>query len=233
MLRQPGVKIAMLHRVGRPALGGRLRGLSFSPTALDAFLSRADRLGLPDVPLSEYATKSPGLVITFDDGFAGLVSEALPILRKRRRTATTYVLAGMLGQWNVWDAAAGARQYRLMDKQQLAEWLRGGQRIGSHGLTHRSLLKMPLNEARMEISDSRKRLSDLFGRSIDDFCYPYGDHSPAIEAMVQEAGYRTAVTTVHGTNDSRSNPFALKRFAVQHRRPWLAALLPDFLAANV
>jgi peptidoglycan/xylan/chitin deacetylase (PgdA/CDA1 family) len=231
--REPGLRIAMLHRLGKPSLFGRFRGLSFSPPAFDAFLKKADDLKVENIDRLGSLNGERGLAITFDDGFASLVTEALPVLARRHRSATAFVLAGMLGQWNSWDAANGVARYRLMDKEQIREWLASGQHIGSHGITHRSLLRIPLAEAKMEIGDSRKRLSDLFGISVDDFCYPYGDFSPAIEAMVQEAGYQRACTTVEGANTASSNRFALKRIAVQHRRPWLAAILPGSLSAKV
>ncbi len=221
----------MLHRIGRPPVRGSRRGLSLTASALDSFLEQADRSGLQDAELSTFSQTESGLALTFDDGFEGLVEQALPVLQRRKRTATTYLLSGLLGQWNVWDFAVGAGRFRLMDVVQVKEWLASGQRIGSHGISHRSLLTLSAKEARQEIFESRQRLSDLFGLPIDDFCYPFGEFSAEHEEMVREAGYLRAVSIAPGVNGPAVNALALHRIGVTHRRPWLAALLPGPLSA--
>lgn len=46
--------------------------------------------------------------------------------------------------------------------------------IGSHTVTHRHLTKIPPEEARIEISDSKFMLEALFARPITKFCPPRG-----------------------------------------------------------
>jgi len=227
--RLPGLKIAMFHRIGRPAVLGGLRGLSFSKEGLDAFLRRVTEADIKCIRGGLPLHAAGGLVVTFDDGFASLMPNALPVLLKWRCQATVYLLADMLGKYNSWDPD-GAR-YRLMDRAEIRDWIDAGQRIGSHGLTHRALTTLSPEEARREILDSRNCLSDLFGVAVDDFCYPYGAFSPEIATMVKEAGYKTAVTTRPGVNDPGSCcPFTLRRVAVGHQRPWLASIVPGFLS---
>lgn len=70
----------------------------------------------------------------------------------------------------------------------------GGFVIANHTDNHPFLAKLPLEEARREIVDGRKKLQDLFQQNILGFAYPYGSTSPEVEAMVREAGHRYART---------------------------------------
>lgn len=46
--------------------------------------------------------------------------------------------------------------------------------IGSHGLTHRYLTQIGLDEAKMEIWESKIRLMKMFDQPINSFCFPRG-----------------------------------------------------------
>ena len=103
-----------------------------------------------------------------------------------------------------------------MDSAQVREWLAAGHDIGSHTLTHPFLTRLPLAEAQKEISASRKKLEDVFGRPIEHFCYPYGDWNEAVRDAVIAAGYKTACTTDTGINTAADSPFALRRFTARY-----------------
>jgi peptidoglycan/xylan/chitin deacetylase (PgdA/CDA1 family) len=111
-----------------------------------------------------------------------------------------------------------------MDRAHLGEWIDAGHEIGSHGLTHRDLTTLPLEEARREIVESKMRLEESFGQPIRHFCYPYGGWNEAVRAMVQEAGYETATSTISEINTATTDAFLLRRILARHQRPWLAAL---------
>ncbi|MHA3772807.1 polysaccharide deacetylase family protein [Verrucomicrobiota bacterium sgz303538] len=170
------------------------------------------------------------VVLTFDDGSRDVIDSALPALCAHGFQATVFLLGDKLGGWNDWDTATGDAPVRLADSVQIREWLSAGQRVGSHGLTHRSLVKMSLSEARREICESKTRMEDMFGVPVEDFCYPYGEVNEAVRDIVAEAGYRTGCSTRLGTNLFSDDPFLLKRVPVQHRRAWMAAIAPGFLA---
>lgn len=79
--------------------------------------------------------------------------------------------------------------------------------VGSHTISHPHLTKIPLEEARTEIVDSRKKWQDLTGQSIDSFCYPRGYANDAIRQLVREAGYSNARNTAVGCLDEPEDPF--------------------------
>ncbi len=104
-----------------------------------------------------------------------------------------------------------------MDAGQVREWQSAGHEIGSHTRTHPFLTQLPPDQAREEITSSRKELEDLFGRPILHFCYPYGDWNERVRDLVAEAGYKTACTTDPGINRPGVSPLALKRFTARYR----------------
>ena len=106
-----------------------------------------------------------------------------------------------------------------MDAQGVRRWLAGGQRIGSHTCTHPKLTELSPEQAREEITASKKKLEDWFGVPVLDFCYPSGDWNPRIADLVREAGYRSACTTRWGLNTPATSPFEITR-VIARRRSW-------------
>jgi len=108
-----------------------------------------------------------------------------------------------------------------MDETEIRDWLAAGHGLGSHTLSHPWLTKITPAEAREQITASKKLLEDRFGRRIDHFCYPYGDHNAQVADLVAEAGYQTACTTVAGINLASTPRYELKRFTARYRsRNW-------------
>jgi peptidoglycan/xylan/chitin deacetylase (PgdA/CDA1 family) len=224
-----GLLILMYHSVDVPPVFHRQRGLYVTPQHLTRQLRELQTTSQIDFStLAEWNRARPSgryVAVTFDDAYRSLFVKGLPVLQETGVHALTYVVASLIGKSNQWDDANGARREPLMDRVQLTEWIAAGHEIGSHGLTHRQLTSLPLDEARREIADSKHRLEDLFGQPIRHFCYPYGDWNEAIRDMVQEAGYETATSTISGLNIATTDAFVLRRFLAWHQRPYLAALI--------
>jgi peptidoglycan/xylan/chitin deacetylase (PgdA/CDA1 family) len=91
--------------------------------------------------------------------------------------------------------------------------------IGAHGLSHRALSCLDLEDARREIEESRARLQDHLKIVINHFAYPYGSRQACGRreaALVRDAGFRTATTTRSGTifAEHRDDIFLLPRLGV-------------------
>ena len=65
-----------------------------------------------------------------------------------------------------------------------------------------------------EIMGSKEELESKFGLSISSFAYPNGDYSLRDERIVKEAGFLCALTVDFGFNDANSDPYRLKRIAL-------------------
>jgi peptidoglycan/xylan/chitin deacetylase (PgdA/CDA1 family) len=150
-------------------------------------------------------------VITFDDACCNAFENSLAPLARHGFHAIQFVVADFLGRNNEWDIAKGDSPEKLMDEQQVRDWLAGSHEIGSHSSTHPNLRHITLAQAREEISSSKKSLEDRFGVAVQHFCYPYGSWNESVRDLVVEAGYRTACTMTFGVNTVSAPPFELRR----------------------
>src|SRR5882724_274681 len=109
--------------------------------------------------------------LTFDDGYGDFVTEVLPALQAYGWTATVFVVAGALGEHNVWDEPGPRKP--LMTAGQVRRVAAEGFEIGSHSLAHVRLPEVSPARLVEEATRSRFILAELAGRPIDGFCYPY------------------------------------------------------------
>jgi peptidoglycan/xylan/chitin deacetylase (PgdA/CDA1 family) len=86
--------------------------------------------------------------------------------------------------------------------------------IGAHTVSHPILSQLTPEEARAEVVESHRMIGAACGRAPRAFAYPNGrpeDYSPAILALVREAGFTCAVTTSFGVNTTSTPPYELRR----------------------
>lgn len=92
-----------------------------------------------------------------------------------------------------------------------------GLRVGSHTRTHLILSANHPDDAVLELSESKDRLTDELANPSGVFCYPSGttrDFAPSDERLVQKANYRGAVSTISETSylkDIKRNPYRITR----------------------
>lgn len=146
--------------------------------------------------------------ISFDDCYADLLDRALPLLEEFGFKASFFAVAGHLGRKSFWSQGA-ARELDLMSAGQLRQLAAQGHEIGSHGLNHRSLTWLPLDELWAELADSRQVLEQVLGRSVTTLAYPFGDVSPWVAQAAEAAGYRAARGLRRGNLHSRQSLFDL------------------------
>jgi len=131
--------------------------------------------------------------LTFDDGYADFVEQALPVLASYGFSATVFVLAGRLGGENSWDSAGPRKP--LMTVQQVRQVADAGMEVGSHGLHHVSLEGCNGATLAAEVKDSRAALQAAIGQPVAGFCYPYGhiDGQAVAAAQAADYGYACAI----------------------------------------
>jgi peptidoglycan/xylan/chitin deacetylase (PgdA/CDA1 family) len=90
----------------------------------------------------------------------------------------------------------------MMTWEQVRALVTKGHIVGSHTLTHPNMAYVDETAARTELTDSKRRLEEILRGPVVHFSYPCPALSPHwsenTRRMSQEAGYRTAVTTVGG-----------------------------------
>ncbi|GEC07232.1 polysaccharide deacetylase [Streptomyces spinoverrucosus] len=142
-----------------------------------------------------------GLVgLTFDDGYADFLTTALPVLRRWQCGATVFPVVGRLGGENGWEPSGPCK--RLLDANDIRLITAAGVEVGSHGLTHADLTRVPEDTLHAEVHHSRALLAEITGQEIQGFCYPYGSVDARVRAAVHAAGYRYACATAPDPEDA-------------------------------
>src|SRR2546426_12427935 len=135
--------------------------------------------GLSEMPIVQHNGMFKA-VITFDDGCCNAFENSLEPLARHGYRAMQFLVADFLGRKNEWDIVKGDSPEKLMDEQQVRDWLAAGHEIGSHSSTHPNLRHISAAQAREEISGSKKSLEDRFGIAVQHFCYPYGSWNESV-----------------------------------------------------
>ena len=166
-------------------------------TAVDdgwSFATTAEVLAHPD---------RPQLALTFDDGLATVLTNAVPVLRHHGVPATAFVVTG-------WADGRHRRGHEyVLDWPGVEALQRGGVRIASHSVTHRDLGRLELDDGQSELEDSRQRLHQVLGLDTDEFAVPFGQSanwSAELARAAAEAGYRTVYAQAVNTRPAGTVP---------------------------
>jgi peptidoglycan/xylan/chitin deacetylase (PgdA/CDA1 family) len=169
------------------------------------------------------------VLLTFDDGYRSMRTDALPWLLRFGYPAVLFVPTGYIGARNTFDAAEPKEA--LCDWDDLVELERHGVSIQSHGVSHRPLSELSPTEQEEELHRSKMTLEAGLGKRVELFSYPYGDdgvssypyshdeaNSRALRKMrktLERVGYRAAC--LYGGGPTRlpaADPYRLTRLAV-------------------
>ena len=166
------------------------------------------------------------VLITFDDGYHDNLDNASRVLKKYGYPAVLFVPIGYLDDRQPLPheerLAANGILNRTIDWEELAELERAGVRIESHGISHRPLADLELDEAAREIALSKLRLEERLGRPVRAFSYVKGSeahYKPVHLSLVRQAGYDVAFTAVSGANSPTTDPLQLRRYNIEPYPP--------------
>jgi peptidoglycan/xylan/chitin deacetylase (PgdA/CDA1 family) len=184
--------------------------LSTSPEVFKAQMDYLDEHGYHPITLTDFRDYLRGsrplpdrpVVITFDDGYADLYTQAFPVLKRHHFKAVAYIVSGFVGRPGQNVSAA---QVREMDTY--------GIEIGAHTVNHADLTKAG-GGLGAELSGSKAALEAIVGHPVLDFCYPAGRFNPQVIQAVQAAGFDSATTTQPGAVHTLNDRFAWSRIRV-------------------
>jgi peptidoglycan/xylan/chitin deacetylase (PgdA/CDA1 family) len=215
--------ILMYHYIRKPPsmktdmLGYRL---SVAPDVFQTQMDWLYTMGYHTVTFNQvraYFAGTNGLparpvVITLDDGYRDLYTDAYPVLRAHNFTAVAYIVPNFVGR------------PEYVNKDQILEMDRAGIEIASHTMDHSDLARMSWGSAMYQLVQSKKWLESLVGHPVVDFAYPSGKFTSQTVAAVQQAGYDTAVTEQVSVLHSRADRYTWARVRVGG-----GELLPEFI----
>jgi peptidoglycan/xylan/chitin deacetylase (PgdA/CDA1 family) len=223
---QKTLSILMYHKVN---------DFSDNPTTVpvkvfDGQLARLGELGYNvvdlDAVLDHYTLGEPlpekAVLITFDDGYRDTLENALPVLQKHGHGAVIFIPVAYMEDemplpHETHLVERGMRNPTL-DWGLMRELDAGGVRVESHGIAHRPLAEVSLDEAVREIAVSKLKLEEQLGRPVRAYAYVKGSEAhfhPVHESILKQAGYEIAFTSISRANGSGTNPFRLGRYNVE------------------
>ena len=187
-----GVAVLMYHRIGVGPLAGREVGEDAYAVAPEVFREQLELLasrGCSVVMTAELAARSRvpaerGVVLTFDDGNRSDWSVALPALRQRGWTATSFVTPAFIGRpgYMTWPEVRELHQ---------AGWC-----VGAHGLDHTPLATLPEAELRRHLREARRLLEAELAAPVETLSLPNGSGGRRVLAAAADAGYRIVFGSV-------------------------------------
>lgn len=131
---------------------------------------------------------APRVLLTFDDGWAGSILEAGPILKEFGARAIVFVTTGLIGH------------PLFASESQLRELPQDTFEIGAHTVTHPFLAECTSDVIRREVTESRCELEDILGRCVDSMSIPNGSLDERVLKIARECGYETIFTSETTTN---------------------------------
>jgi peptidoglycan/xylan/chitin deacetylase (PgdA/CDA1 family) len=216
------VPVLLYHAIGNPPPGAPYPELFTPPEAFRTQMRALAAAGYRPVTLDRVWRAWHGgrrlpqkpIVLSFDDGYRGDYTVALPVLARRAWPAVLNLLVANLHRVG-WG----------LSTKMVERMARRGWEIDSHTLTHPDLTTLDPAALRHEVAGSRAVLRRLFHQPVDFFCYPYGAFDRSVVAAVRRAGYLGALTELPGFGRV-SQRFTLRRVRVAGGEP-----LSDILAS--
>ena len=147
------------------------------------------------------------VLLSFDDGWRGVIDLAVPILQSRHGCGILFVTTDFIGR------------PRFISRRDLLHFPHDVLQLGSHARTHRMLNQLSDAEITAELIDSKHALEDLSGRPVDCLSIPGGALDHRVRHIAAETGYRFLFTSEVHINTPRRGPFSIGRVPIRATTP--------------
>ncbi len=214
------IPVLTYHRVIDEEAPRGHHGIWVSARRFEWQLRYLRRAGFRIITFAEYLSlpereryRGRHVVLTFDDGYRDNYETLFPILHRHGARAVIFQVTDRTE--NIWDQGDGGEPpLPLMDRDEIRRMVEQGMEFGSHTLTHPRLTELSSDEARREITESKRRIEEITGTEAITFCYPYGALDATIKEHVRAAGYRLGIASDSGPLAMLEDPFELRRIQV-------------------
>jgi peptidoglycan/xylan/chitin deacetylase (PgdA/CDA1 family) len=197
----------------------------------DAFRRQLDWLGESGIPVLTLAealealaaagtpdaaeAPSPGVLLTFDDGYLNTVATVRPMLDERGLRAVMAVCGSYLDPGTM-PAEIPHASHEFATARDVRDWVAAGHEVAGHSYTHPKLTALTRQDLEAEIDLDLRAVEAAIGRRPDTFCYPFGTSDPAVRDVVGRV-YRYAFVTDGGSWPDPAHPLAMRRLEVRPR----------------
>lgn len=156
--------------------------------------------------------KKPAMV-SFDDGYDNMLTEAYPILKEFNFTGLFFVCPGLLNK----PGYLTTQQVKFLDKN--------GMSFGGHTMTHVDLKQADDATRLREIKGSKDELETLLGHAVISMAYPFGMFNDKTEGITRKVGYTISMSTLPGLTNNHEDWLALTRVRMYQSKD-LSKVLP-------
>jgi peptidoglycan/xylan/chitin deacetylase (PgdA/CDA1 family) len=208
-----GIRVLGYHRIGESSVLQMDIPRSAFDEQLRELRSRGPFLSLADaIDASRDGSRPSGAVLTFDDGYAETFENCVPIFRELKIAGTFYLSTADIQRGWIPTSAGPAEAIRLADVQDLAKDPLFT--FGSHGHSHRVLVRMSDAEIRNDLITSRSLVEEWTGRPVLHFAYPRGLWDERVERIVRTL-FRSAVRGGSRPLEQRTDLHRISRYPIQ------------------
>lgn len=157
-------------------------------------------------------------VLTFDDGFESIYTNAFPILKRYSMSAILFITTDFIERRMNFDnffdykyspAPLNWNQIKIMHTN--------GIEVGSHSLMHKNISSLDKELCYNEAFVSKSRIEEKIGCQVRYFSYPFGNRDSfnyATENILKIAGYEKAYINIMGMDNSSEEPFEIRRIRI-------------------
>jgi peptidoglycan/xylan/chitin deacetylase (PgdA/CDA1 family) len=161
---------------------------------------------------------SNSVVITFDDCYRDVSTNAKPVLDALGLPASMFVSSGYVGtQRRFPHDDASPWLFENLRPEDLRAMAANGCEVGSHTVTHIDLGRAGDETIAAELAQSKRDLEAIIHRPVVLFAFPFGRETNirgGAEELVRRAGYRAIFSAYGGYVTDASDLFDLRRVGV-------------------
>lgn len=164
---------------------------------------------LPSYLSGEKKLTKNAFVITFDDGYADIIS-IKDFLKELNVYPTVFILSNSEHAHR--DELETERAF--LSEEQIRDLQSSGWEIGSHSATHANFAFLSAIQIDKEVNESKIELEKKIGHPVAYFAYPKGVYSPQILNAVSAAHYTLAFSVDDDYVTTQTNTLAIPRVGV-------------------
>ena len=199
-----GIRVLTYHSVGNHVDGDPHGIYNMDQSEFERHVASIVRFSTANtIPLVPFGTTSgDGIAVTFDDGYADVLTTVAPILTRHGIPFHVFVTPTKL--------ASGDSRY--LTTTQLIELAGNGLvTVGAHGYEHRPLTEMTPEDAERDLRRSRELLQEILQRDVATMSYPFGLVNQATRDAAERAGFTSAACSKWGFNYADTDRLMIRR----------------------
>ena len=174
--------------------------------------------------------KPTTVAIHFDDCYLDVRTWAAPLLAAAGAPGTAFISSGFVDTDRVFlhDEKKYPQRFQNLRTEDLRALPGLGVEIAAHTVNHADLGAVSLDQAALEVIESRRQLEELTGHRVLLFSFPFGKISnirEEVRQMVAGAGYQALFSAYGGFIDQNTPLFDIPRFGVGSDHSPLALMM--------